>query len=79
MQGKKIRPSGKSGGLELTKDSSGCVAREGRHEWAEDLDGVLILCTRMSLSHPSPCCSISFFKILVFVLNSTYEAFKKDI
>lgn len=53
---KKTRPSGKSGGLELTKDSLGCAAREGEVNEPEDWGGVLILCARMSSPHPSPCC-----------------------
>lgn len=56
MQKKKTRPSGKSGGLELTKDSLGCAAREGEVNEPEDWSGVLILCARMSSPRPSPCC-----------------------
>lgn len=51
----KIRLSGKSGGLELMEDSSGCVAREGR--------GQRLLCVpdRLHLPHPHPA-------VLYFIL-----------
>lgn len=63
MQGKKTRPSGKSGGLELTKDSLGCAAWEGEVNEPEDWGGVLNSLWLECLHHGHPHAA--------FVSNST--------